>query len=159
VLSYERVDGVAYIAMEVAHEAAASLWTDATPNPWAFHYKVTAVDFAGNESEAGFVPGASAVSGDGMPRRTALLGAVPNPFNPSTRLSFEVAAAGHARLVVYDVSGRLVRTLIDSFHDVGRFDVVWDGRNDAGHISAAGVYLYRLETDGVVETKRMLLVK
>ena len=44
VFSYVRVDGVAYIAMEVAHEAAASLWTDATPNPWAFHYKVTAVD-------------------------------------------------------------------------------------------------------------------
>jgi endonuclease I len=84
---------------------------------------------------------------------------VPNPFNPITKLSFDLAAAGHARLKVYDAAGRLVTTLIDRQLGVGDHDVIWDGRDDAGRISAAGVYLYRLETADEVATKRMVLVK
>ena len=84
---------------------------------------------------------------------------VPNPFNPITRLSFDLATAGHARLKVYDAAGRLVTTLVDRHLGVGDHDVIWDGRDDKGRISAAGVYLYRLETGDEVETKRMVLVK
>jgi hypothetical protein len=84
---------------------------------------------------------------------------VPNPFNPITKLSFDLANAGHARLKVYDAAGRLVTTLVDGDLGVGDHDVIWNGRDDAGRISAAGVYLYRLETEDVIETKRMVLVK
>jgi len=88
-----------------------------------------------------------------------LLGAVPNPFNPSTRLSFEIVSSGHTRLKVFDAAGRLVKTLVDEHRDTGRHEVIWDGRDGAGRMSSAGVYLYRLEAAGLFETKRMTLVK
>ena len=70
-----------------------------------------------------------------------------------------MAAVGHARLKVYDTAGRLVTTLINERRDAGLHEVVWDGRDHAGRISSAGVYLYRLEVGEFVETKRMTLVK
>lgn len=141
------------------HETAASTWTDPVTDPWGFHYKVTAVDFAGNESGAGAVAGVSPVIDSGLPTRTRLMAAVPNPFNPATTLSFEIAAAGRTRLDVYDVSGRLVQTLVNGHRAAGRYDIVWNGRDSRGRMSSAGVYLYRLQAAGQVETRRMMLVK
>ena len=117
------------------------------------------MDFAGNESEAGSPSEVTGVQEGTIPARTALLGAVPNPFNPSTKLSFELATAGHARLKVYDTAGRLVATLVDERREQGSHHVIWDGRDDAGRASSAGVYLYRLEVGDFLETKRMTLIK
>jgi len=84
---------------------------------------------------------------------------VPNPFNPSTTLSFEMVVPGHARLKVYDAAGRLVTTLVDEYREAGGYDVIWDGRDDDGRMSSAGVYLYRLEAGNEAETMRMVLIK
>ena len=145
--------------VNLVHEIATSAWTDPTADPWDYHYKITVLDHAGNESEAGSPVSVSGVQDAGVPARTALLSAVPNPFNPSTKLFFEMAAVGHVRLDVYDVAGRLVVTLVDEQRDAGRHHVTWDGRDAAGRASATGVYLYRLETGDYTETKRMVLVK
>jgi len=134
-------------------------WTDNAADPWSHYYKVTTLDHAGNESEPGSPESVSGVQDGTVPTRTTLLGAVPNPFNPSTKLSFEMAAAGHAGLKVYDTAGRLVATLVNERRDAGLHEVIWDGRDHAGRISSAGVYLYRLEVEDYVETKRMTLVK
>ena len=83
----------------------------------------------------------------------------PNPFNPSTKLSFDIAVAGHARLKVYDTMGRLVRNLVDEHYSEGRYEVIWNGRDNMGRMSAAGIYLYRLEVGNFTETKRMVLIK
>jgi len=106
---------------------------------------------------AGWPSGLSEVQS--APARTCLLSAVPNPFNPATKLSFEMAAAGHVRLKVYDAAGRLVATLVDEHRAAGRHQVTWDGRNAAGRMSSAGVYLYRFEVGGFSETKRIVLIK
>ncbi|MBN2171216.1 MAG: T9SS type A sorting domain-containing protein [Candidatus Krumholzibacteriota bacterium] len=87
------------------------------------------------------------------------LGGYPNPFNPATTLRFEQPALGRAALRVYDVSGRLVRTLIDGPLGAGGHTVVWDGRDDAGRPLATGVYLARLESAGRVETRKLTLLK
>jgi hypothetical protein len=84
----------------------------------------------------------------------------PNPFNPRTVITFRVPADGPTTLRVYDVAGRLVRTLVDGNRVAGRdHDVAWDGRDDGGRPEPAGLYFYRLETPGHIDTKRMLLVK
>jgi|GEM_PF-3709448 len=83
----------------------------------------------------------------------------PNPFNPSTQLSFELVTSGQVTLKVYDLAGRLVSTLVDETLSPGHFDVIWNGRDEAGRMSSAGVFLYRLEAGGHVETKLMTLVK
>jgi len=94
-----------------------------------------------------------------LPGRTALHANVPNPFNPATVLSFDLARAGAARLVIHDVRGRQVRTLVDGTLDAGRHQRTWDGRADDGSGLASGVYFYRLVADGQEFTRRMTLVR
>ncbi len=85
---------------------------------------------------------------------------VPNPFNPITKIAYDVANDAHVRLTVYDLSGRFVRSLVDEWEMALEYnEVIWDGRDSAGRMSSAGVYLYRLEAGGYVETLRMTLVK
>ncbi|HEX6791816.1 MAG TPA: FlgD immunoglobulin-like domain containing protein [Candidatus Krumholzibacteria bacterium] len=84
---------------------------------------------------------------------------VPNPFNPSTTIHYELAQSGRATLGVYDVSGRLVRTLVDREHNVGSYETRWDGRDDRGAAVASGVYFYRIESGRFTQTRRMVLLK
>ncbi|UCH84970.1 MAG: T9SS type A sorting domain-containing protein [Candidatus Latescibacterota bacterium] len=85
---------------------------------------------------------------------------VPNPFNPSTVIRYDVpAGGGYVTLRVFDVSGRLVRTLVDQYEMGGDRSIRWDGRNDGGERVATGVYLYRLSTDGYTATRKLILIK
>lgn len=122
------------------------------------HFLLTASDHAGNQSEAAVVNLVTAAA-DALPRGFALNNCVPNPFNPSTRLSFDLAAGGRASLKVYDAAGRLVATLLDEHRDAGHHQVTWDGRDDRGRRCPAGVYLYHLEVGNFSQTKQMVLVK
>jgi hypothetical protein len=132
--------------------------TNQVVDPSAHDYLlVTATDFAGNEGEAAVAETATAV--ETIPGAGRLLDAVPNPFNPSTTLSFELAEDGVSSLRVYDAAGRVVVTLVDERRDAGRHEAVWDGRDAAGRMCPAGVYLYRLVVGGFSETKRMVLLK
>ncbi len=83
----------------------------------------------------------------------------PNPFNPTTTIEYTLPRGGDTELVVFDVEGRRVRTLVNEFVPAGVHGAVWDGRDDAGNRVASGVYLYRLRAGGVVETRKMVLVK
>ncbi|HNZ39874.1 MAG TPA: FlgD immunoglobulin-like domain containing protein, partial [Candidatus Latescibacteria bacterium] len=83
----------------------------------------------------------------------------PNPFNPSTTLRFTLPEAGHVTLAVYDVNGRLVRTLVGRTFLSGHHEVVWDGCDDTGRAVASGVYVCRLTAAQGVLTKRMVLVR
>jgi hypothetical protein len=71
----------------------------------------------------------------------------PNPFGAATRIRFALPAAGRAALRVFDVHGRLVRTLADGPFAAGRHDLEWNGRDDAGHPAPAGVFFVRLESE------------
>jgi len=85
---------------------------------------------------------------------------VPNPFNPTTRIAFTLAGPGAVRLVVYDLGGRHVRTLLDTpALTVGEHAVTWDGRSDDGRAVAAGTYLCELRTPARREVRKMTLVK
>ncbi len=84
----------------------------------------------------------------------------PNPFNPTTTISYSLASAGRVTLRIYDVAGRLVRTLVDDDHaPAGSREATWDGRDNSGATVASGVYFYRLEAGSFVSTKKMLLLK
>ena len=83
----------------------------------------------------------------------------PNPFNPRTSIRIDLAQTGHARIGIYDVSGRLVRLIADEHMIAGRHDFPWDGTDRFGRPVASGVYVYRLEATGIVESKRMVLLK
>jgi len=95
-----------------------------------------------------------------VPRQTVLFQNVPNPFNPTTQISFDLAQNGRVALRIYDVAGRLVRTLIDKDMAAGRgYKEVWNGLDDQNLRVASGVYFYRLDAVGVSFTKKMVVMK
>jgi Zn-dependent metalloprotease len=84
----------------------------------------------------------------------------PNPFNPSTRITYSLARPSLVKLAVYNSAGKLVRILVPELEQAaGVYEVHWDGRNVAGEPVASGVYLYRLEAGDFVRTRKMLVVK
>jgi hypothetical protein len=83
----------------------------------------------------------------------------PNPFNPSTTISFTLPERTKVTLAVYDVQGKRVRTLVDAMLEEGRQEWVWDGKDSRGRPAATGVYFYRLETADRKLTRKMLLLK
>jgi enediyne biosynthesis protein E4 len=85
--------------------------------------------------------------------------ASPNPFNPQTRVSFDLPRAGRATLRVYDVSGRLVRTLVDDDLPAGEHFVTWSGDDDTGRGVATGTYLLRVMQSGISKVQRVTLMK
>ena len=103
-------------------------------------------------------PSAVVLEVPGMESR--LFDAYPNPFNPSTTISYALPEAAKVSLNIYDVSGRLVQRLVNGdVVDAGRQDTVWRGRDENGRQVAAGMYFYRLEAGEFSETKCMTLVK
>ncbi len=83
----------------------------------------------------------------------------PNPFNPVTNIKFSVAQAGHVELGVYDLSGRLVRTLVSENRAVGDHAVMWDGTDQSGGAVPSGMYFYRFTSGGKTTARKMTLVK
>ncbi len=129
--------GAYYWRVMAEHGAAATDWSLArsfTPNT------ASAVDD---------VPGAKGLA----------LSVFPNPFNPATTVSFELPRDGHVNLAVYDLAGRLVRTLVDSEFATGRHEVDWNGRDKQGLHAGSGVYLMRLVTPGGETSLRATLLK
>jgi hypothetical protein len=106
---------------------------------------------------------AEALAAAVLPRAYSLSQSAPNPFNPSTTISFDIrsdgAAAAHVSLKVYNVRGKLVKTLVDEFKPAGRYSIQWDGRSDNGSLMASGVYFYRLKTRDFEQTRKMVLLK
>jgi hypothetical protein len=98
---------------------------------------------------AGGVPGAGLLV---LPNR-------PNPFNPSTVVPIRVGGAARVTASVYDMSGRLVRTLLDGWEKAGIREVSWDGTDASLRPVSSGVYFCRVEAGGRVETRRMVLVR
>ena len=85
--------------------------------------------------------------------------AYPNPFNPSTNISYQLRADGIVKLAVTDVNGRIVKSLVSARQISGLYSYEWQGKNNSGQSVAAGLYFYRLSVDDVSQTRKMLLIK
>lgn len=84
---------------------------------------------------------------------------VPNPARGATVVSYVIAQAGPVRLAVYDVSGRLVRLLVDGERVAGAESLIWDGADESGIRQGAGVYFVRLAAPGLRQTRRLALLR
>ena len=83
----------------------------------------------------------------------------PNPFNPTTKIEYGIAKTTRVNLVVYNVLGQRVRTLVNALQKPGRYTVQWDGKDDRGRPVPTGIYFYQLITPQTVKTKKLLLLK
>ena len=94
-----------------------------------------------------------------LPDRFSLEQNMPNPFNPSTAIGYQLPEAGMVRLAIYNLLGQEVRVLVNETKQAGSFTATWDGADALGRRVASGIYLYRIQAGSFSATKRMLLLK
>jgi hypothetical protein len=126
-----------------------------------YYYKVSAVDIHGNESPHALL-GPDEITGDDpppVPLADYLSQNFPNPFNPVTRISFGLKEPGHVTLRIYDVSGKLIRVLVDERREAGRYTETWDGLDNKRVTVSSGVYFYSLISGSLRDTRKMVLMR
>jgi hypothetical protein len=94
-----------------------------------------------------------------LPKTFELSQNYPNPFNPTTEIRFDIPKSSSVKMVVYDIMGRVVRTLVDQKMEAGSHRISWNGRDQAGNTVSSGVYFYHISADGFAATKKMTLMK
>jgi hypothetical protein len=94
-----------------------------------------------------------------LPQRFTLHQNFPNPFNPSTTIGYELPEDGLVNITIYNITGRHISTLVSSHQNAGYKSTQWNATNDSGESVGAGLYLYRIEADNFVQTKKMILLK
>ena len=95
----------------------------------------------------------------GLPQDFALSANYPNPFNPTTYITYDLPAKSHVRLTVFNAMGQVVSRLVDKEQTAGSYRVSWNGTNIDGSAAPSGIYFYRLEGDGFAKTMKMTLMK
>ncbi len=126
-----------------------------------YFYKLSAFDINGNESAFSLFS-TDNITGDetpAAPGASYLAQNFPNPFNPTTRIAFGLAAPANVSLRIYDAAGRLVRVLAEGARPAGNYSEFWDGRDSRGAAVASGIYFYRLTAGTFTETRKMALLR
>jgi hypothetical protein len=103
--------------------------------------------------------GVAASEDAGLPTEFALSQNYPNPFNPTTTINYQLPKATETRLEIFNLRGQRVATLVDRKEAAGYYSITWDGKDEYGNHVASGVYLYRLETEGFVKVRKLVLLR
>ena len=96
---------------------------------------------------------------EALPTVYALEQNFPNPFNPNTTIKYAIPNAAHVELTIINLSGQVVRTLVNDDLRANFYSVVWDGRNNRGEEVASGMYFYRIQADKFSAIKKLMLIK
>jgi hypothetical protein len=138
-------------------------WTPTVNDSGNYFVKFGANDcLLGTRTTLIHVIGAAAGVGENEATPPAFFGLAqnrPNPFNPTTLIEFNTPSPGRARLVVYDLAGRLVRELVNEVMIAGKHSARWSGEDSRGRAVGSGIYWYRLETGGLSSERRMVLLR
>jgi len=121
-----------------------------------YWYRICDVNYDGIETQyPSFVHATPSASAMGIiPKKYVLENNFPNPFNPSTEITYGIRESGHVQLFVYDISGREVTRLIDQYQEANTYRVQFHPEN-----LPSGVYIYQLQTNGYSNAKRMIFMK
>jgi outer membrane protein assembly factor BamB len=149
--------------LEIAGGASDGIyvWDYSTPSTVEIAWPM----YRGNERRTGFFEDITTevVEGDQpepvVPGRYSLYQNYPNPFNPETTICYSLAQTGRAELIIYNVLGQEVATLVDRHQMAGEHQILWDGTDLSGHPVSSGLYFYRLQAGDFSETKKMVLLR
>lgn len=157
---YLALDGGNY---EIIDETVGTCYIYTIQNYPALHsFYITTVNQTGMESEPSDIVEFLSVHSDELPLPvvTQLSGNYPNPFNPTTTISFSIAQTlSFIELEIYNIKGQKVKTLIDEKLTAGNHQVMWNGKDDNGKQVASGIYFYKMKSGNYNETKKMILLK
>jgi hypothetical protein len=151
-----------WIAAVDCHQYEPKVWED--PRVFCFSSKGTPAVIGSNGCVSGAVPFEDIL---GQPSRTSSTGrhvetklnpVWPNPVAGRAEIAFSLGAPGRVRLVIYDVAGRLVRTIVDGDIQAGEHRASWDGRDTRGN-SVSGIYFARLETPGFMQARKIIYLR
>ena len=121
------------------------------------YYRLEQVDLDGSISQSNVI---EVLLGARMPLPTEFaVNVYPNPFNPSTTISYDLPEAAPVTVVIYDVLGQQVRRLVSQFNAAGRYSVQWDARDNQGRGVASGVYIAKVDAGTTTLSQKMLLLK
>jgi|GEM_PF-2413280 len=101
----------------------------------------------------------SVEDGLGIPQEFALQQNYPNPFNPTTSIKYQLPQASTVQIVIYNMLGQRIRTLVNESQEAGYYEAVWDGRNTAGLKVSSGMYFYRIKAGNFTKTHKMMMLK
>ncbi|MBI4725934.1 T9SS type A sorting domain-containing protein [candidate division TA06 bacterium] len=121
-----------------------------------YYYRLAEIDLNGGKTYYGPM---SVTFGGDVPTAYLLYQANPNPFGQSTTISYQLTANGYVGLKVYDVTGRLVRTLVEGEQSAGAHTVAWDAKDESGKEVANGIYFSRLNISNFASTRKMMLIR
>ncbi len=127
-----------------------------------YYYKIAAIDNAGNVGDLSNVISLRATDVEkiaGLPTDYNLEQNYPNPFNPTTQIGFSLPNASFVKVGIYNVSGELVRTLANDVMSAGIYRFTWNATDNQGRSVSSGVYIYRIQADKFVSSRKMLLLK
>jgi len=125
-----------------------------------YDYNVKVVYDGGFESDASNTVNVIHVdAGNQVAAATALLGNYPNPFNPTTEISFSLKQAGNVQIDVFNIKGEKVKTLVNEHMDAATHTVTWNGNDDENNTVTSGVYFYKMQANGFTSTKKMIMMK
>jgi hypothetical protein len=123
-------------------------WDDYRDADWRIYAQEIDVDYTDADIDENQTPSAD-----------ALYQNMPNPFNPATTIRFDLSRIGNVKLSIYNVKGELVTTLIDGRMEAGRKEITWQATDAQGDPLSSGVYFYRLATEDIVQTRKMVLLR
>ncbi len=103
---------------------------------------------SGNSADPALIPGEFALNQN-----------FPNPFNPSTMITYTLGRETHVRICVYNILGQFLRTLVDDDIGAGTHRIIWDGTDSHGHQLASGIYFYRMTAGAYTSTRKMTLLR
>jgi hypothetical protein len=98
-------------------------------------------------------------SSNNAPNKFLLYGNTPNPFNPTTKIRYDLSKRSDVILEIFDILGRHVRTLVNENQQVGRYSAVWDGRDEQGRHVSSGIYIYQIRAGQFVQSRKMAFIK
>jgi hypothetical protein len=143
--------------------------SDLLESEYVYYWKVLAIDARGGQRQSApavswfqTYPGTSGVPGSDLLTHSAVFRVgdpTPNPFHGPNSLAFSLPASARVRLDVFDIAGRLVRTLLDGPIGSGEHIVAWDGQDRAGRLVESGVYLYRFRSDRGNAVRRAVILR
>ncbi|KAA3660639.1 MAG: T9SS C-terminal target domain-containing protein, partial [Calditrichaeota bacterium] len=133
-----------------------------------YFWQVTAIDQAGEKSICksifSFTTSGVATDVDGrisglIPTEFALSQNYPNPFNPETRMEIQLPQNSHIRVMIFNMLGQRVTTLLDERKQAGYYELLWNGQNDAGQRMSSGIYIVSMQAEGFSFNRKMALVQ
>jgi hypothetical protein len=83
----------------------------------------------------------------------------PNPFNPKTKINYDIPYHNNVSIIISDIKGSEIKSLVNQRHTPGKYNVIWDGTNNNGDKVAAGIYLYKIQSGNFTSTEKMIFLK